>query len=314
MNESEVCMPEPIKTFCCYAREDKHLLEKLNAHLTILRREKLIHMWDDRDITAGTEREKEIHDHLNTDQMILLLISPSFMGCNDCYAKMQHALERHRRGEARIIPIILRPVHWQQNSPDKLQSLPTDGRSVMDWDFEDKAFFDIVEGIRKVLPELQEKAAIASREENSSKGRVLLENPAAGNAEKKSQLVRGADDFLASLANLATPAKIFLQRGCEWAVSLEQERLVQLYTYHGKNGVLTLLPRLKADDAGFVSFYNNHGTVYMQFWRSVFERRAPRALATIEASMMPVKQGNTCYEASEELLAMLTEAYREAAR
>ncbi len=100
---------------------------------------------------------------------------------------------------------------------------------------------------------------------------------------------------------------------CDWAVALEQARLVKLYTYHGKAGILTLLPRLQADNAGLVSIYNNNGTAYIQFWRSVFERRAPNALARIEASITPIKQGNTTREVSDELLEALTEAYKEAA-
>lgn len=88
---------------------------------------------------------------------------------------------------------------------------------------------------------------------------------------------------------------------------------MKLYTYHGKAGYLTLLPRLQIDNAGLVSIYNNNGTVYIQFWRSVFERRAPTALAHIEALNTPIKQGNTTREVSDKLLEALTMAYQEAA-
>ena len=81
---------------------------------------------------------------------------------------------------------------------------------------------------------------------------------------------------------------------------------------NGKSGILTLLPRLVADDAGLVSIYNNNGVAYLQFWRSVFERRASRSLARVE-SITPIKQGNSTREVSEELLDALTIAYKEAA-
>ena len=48
----------------------------------------------------------------------------------------------------------------------------------------------------------------------------------------------------------------------------------------------------------------------MQFWRSVFEKRAPKSLARIE-SITLVKQGNSIREVSDELLQELTQAYRE---
>ncbi len=101
------------------------------------------------------------------------------------------------------------------------------------------------------------------------------------------------------------------QRLSNWAIDLERERLVKLKTFHGKSGILTLLPRLVADDAGLVSIYNTNGIASLQFWRSVFERRAPRSLARVE-SITPIKKGNRTSEVSEELLDALTMAYKEA--
>jgi hypothetical protein len=47
----------------------------------------------------------------------------------------------------------------------------------------------------------------------------------------------------------------------------------------------------------------------------VFERRAPRSLAAVEAAIgnLGVRRGSTVREASDELLAALTAAYEEAA-
>jgi hypothetical protein len=124
--------------------------------------------------------------------------------------------------------------------------------------------------------------------------------------------VEGADDFIAAIAVAPPASRPLLQHLAHWAIALEQAKLVKLLTYHGRNGVLTLLPRLVADNAGLVSSYNNKGTASMQFWRSVFERRAPKSLARIEKSLMAIKRGNTTHEISDELLEALTEAYKEA--
>ncbi len=143
--------------FCCYAREDQSLLLKLRTHLTPLLREKLITIWADTDIDAGMQWEKEIDLHLNTAQIILLLISPDFMNSDYCYSsEMVRALERHKNGEAYVIPIILRPVYWQGAPFAKLQALPTDGIPLTDrkWLSMDEAFFNVVEGIRVVCEEL----------------------------------------------------------------------------------------------------------------------------------------------------------------
>ncbi len=127
--------------------------------------------------------------------------------------------------------------------------------------------------------------------------------------------VEGAEDFAATIESAKEGNRPLLRRLYEWAVSLDREGLVKLGTYHAKGGdMMTLLPRLRADNAGLVTIYNDSGTASLQFWRSVFERRAPESLPRVEqVAPVHVGQGNTTYEASEELLKALTNAYREAA-
>ena len=147
----------PVKIFFCYAREDEALLKKLKAHLRPLQRQGLIDVWHDRDISAGAEWEQEIKEHLNTAQIILLLVSPDFMNSEYCYSiEMKRALERHANGEAKVIPIILRPVYWHGEPLGKLNALPTDGKPVtgQDWHDQDSAFYDIANGIYKVAWQL----------------------------------------------------------------------------------------------------------------------------------------------------------------
>jgi TIR domain len=144
----------PVKIFFCYAREDEELLNKLKSHLRPLQREGLIDVWYDREISAGTEWEQEIKQHLNNAQIILLLVSPDFMNSDYCYSvEMKRALERHNRKEAKVIPIILRPVYWHGEPLGKLQALPTDGKPVRSpyWHDLDSAFYNVVMGIRKVV-------------------------------------------------------------------------------------------------------------------------------------------------------------------
>lgn len=154
----------PVKMFCCYAHEDEALLKKLKTHLRPLQRQGLVDVWYDRDISAGTDWEQQIKERLNTAQIILLLVSPDFMASDYCYSiEMQRAIERHERGEAHVIPIILRPVYWQ-DVLGKLQALPTDAIPVMSsgWHYQDEAFLNVTEGIRKVVVELTTRATGSS--------------------------------------------------------------------------------------------------------------------------------------------------------
>lgn len=146
----------PVEIFCCYARKDQPLLIELKAHLMPLQRQGLITIWADTDIEAGTEWEREINQHLNSAQIILLLVSPDFMASEYCYStEMQRALERHKRGEAHVIPIILRQVYWQGAPFSTLQALPTDGKPVTDssWITKDYAFFNIAQGLKEIVEE-----------------------------------------------------------------------------------------------------------------------------------------------------------------
>ena len=109
-------------------------MDHLRKHLSPLERNGLISLWDYGNITPGDEREQEIKKHLDEAQIILLLISSSFLASNYCYTvEMQRAIERHERKEARVIPVILRPVNWNIAPVDKLQALPDHAKAISTW-------------------------------------------------------------------------------------------------------------------------------------------------------------------------------------
>lgn len=143
-----------IRLFYSYAHEDEALRQQLGNHLSALPQE-LIEDWHDRNISAGKEWEREIGTHLEGADIILLLISSDFMASRYCYSSEgKRALERHEAGEARVIPILLRPFDWQDTPLAKLQALPHDGRPVTLWPDRDEAFVDIAQGIHTVIDEL----------------------------------------------------------------------------------------------------------------------------------------------------------------
>lgn len=74
---------------------------------------------------------------------------------------MTRALERQKKGEARVIPVILRPCDWHDLPFGKLQSVPKDGKPIKTWPNIDEAFLDVVKAIKIALQELRGKANIA---------------------------------------------------------------------------------------------------------------------------------------------------------
>ncbi len=145
----------PVKIFYCYARKDKSLRDQLENHLEALKRTGKISTWCDRQIEPGADWKHEINLRLNTCDLIILLISPNFMRSDYCYSiEMQHALERHKAGQTRVIPIILRPVDWTGTPIGELQVLPSEGKAIATWRNRDEAFHDVVVGIKDVVDKI----------------------------------------------------------------------------------------------------------------------------------------------------------------
>ena len=148
----------PFSVFISYSHHDRELREELEKHLSNLRRQNVITSWNDGDISPGMEWKSEIIEHLNTDQIILLLVSADFMNSDFCYSlEMTQAITRHKANQARVIPIILRPTDWKEAPFADLKVLPTDGKAVTKWPTLDDAFEDVVQGIRQAIDELTKK-------------------------------------------------------------------------------------------------------------------------------------------------------------
>lgn len=155
-----------VKILVCYARVDEPLVDRLKKLLEPLQQHDEIELYDC-EVEEGAHWKQVIDKHLNMSQIILLLVSPDFMVTDYPYStEMSHALERHERGEALVIPIILRPVYWQKAPFAKLQILPTNGNYVTSpsWGSLDEALFDVSEGIRKAIEKFGVKPAAIARE------------------------------------------------------------------------------------------------------------------------------------------------------
>jgi TIR domain len=130
----------PFEVFISYASQDKPLREELEKHLAVLRHRQLITHWHEGEISPGTDTEQQIREHLNTANLILLLISPDFLASDLCYSmQMQQAMTRHDQGQAHVLPILLRRVYYQGAPFAKLQPLPRNGEPVTVWPSQDDA-------------------------------------------------------------------------------------------------------------------------------------------------------------------------------
>lgn len=136
--------------FFSYSHADEELRNQLETQLAMLKRQGVIETWHDRRIGAGQNIGEAIDGHINSAEIVLLLVSPDFLASDYCYEReMTRALERHEAGKAVVIPVILRACDWH-NAPFKdLLATPRDGKPITKWPDRDEAFLEVVKAIRK---------------------------------------------------------------------------------------------------------------------------------------------------------------------
>src|SRR5258708_19146080 len=147
--------PTPIEVFCSYAPADEHFYLDLETHLSILRRQKRVALWNHRKLVGGVNWEEEVDEHLENAAVILLLVSADFLASDYCYGvEMDRALERARLKQACVVPILIRPASLKGAPFSHLMPLPRNGTPIASWRDRDEAFFGVAEELRAVLDSL----------------------------------------------------------------------------------------------------------------------------------------------------------------
>jgi hypothetical protein len=75
----------PVEIFYSYSHRDEVLRAQLQDSLSPLAREGVAVHWDDRKIDPGEKWGNKINEHLNSADVILLLISRGFVASDYCY-------------------------------------------------------------------------------------------------------------------------------------------------------------------------------------------------------------------------------------
>lgn len=147
---------EPVDLFYSYAHEDRPLRDELAKHLKIMERRGVIRPWHDGCIVPGQAWNKEISDKLESADLVLLLISLDFMDSEFIWSQeLDTAMKRHARGEASVVPVMLKAYDIEGAPFAKLQGLPSDLRPVTSWPIRDEAWTDVAKGIRRTVEHIQ---------------------------------------------------------------------------------------------------------------------------------------------------------------
>jgi hypothetical protein len=149
-----------VEIFCSYshARPDEALRAAFAKSMSVWVRKKIVRIWHDGRIGAGDDWASNIDEHLNSSDIIVLLVSPDFLSSDFCYEKeMGRALERMKNNEALVVPIIVRECSWEETPIAEIQALPEKGKPVTLWTNRDQAWKNVADSLARRAREVLDR-------------------------------------------------------------------------------------------------------------------------------------------------------------
>ena len=139
-----------VKVFISYSHDDKKYCDQIKKSLAQLQQcGKSIDVWADHEIKAGEEWDESIEEKLRQADIILFLVSISFIASPYIKDKeLAVGYERREGGSAEIIPVLLSASMWEQTGLARFQALPIDpsdkrSKPIEDWDNKSQAYNSI---------------------------------------------------------------------------------------------------------------------------------------------------------------------------
>ncbi len=106
-------------------------------------------------MVAGDDWDEEIRSQLENADLILFLVSRASIASEYITrVEFQRALQRHMRGEARLVPIIVRKCDWESLGLP-LQALPPSLVPIAKYADPDDAWYDVRMGLKEVLEKME---------------------------------------------------------------------------------------------------------------------------------------------------------------
>jgi len=177
------------KLFVSYCHDDEYLQEEFRKHCSALVRNKRIGIWYDRCILAGELLGESIDDNLLSSDVVVLLVSSSFINSDYCVNKeYQTAKLMHSEGTARLVPIIVRECDFDFDELSKFNIAPRDAKPVnppnagrSDVTLRDTGWTKAINELKRVLDRLDEDAEMNLNDvyRDSQKSRFSVDSKSA---------------------------------------------------------------------------------------------------------------------------------------
>lgn len=141
----------PLKLFISYSHADADLVGRLHKHLAQLQRDETIAEWYDQEIHAGDKIDDEISAALDNADVFLACASPDYIASFYCFEReLDLALSKEKRGEIRVIPVILEPCDWLNTALATFKAVPEDGKPVSEFTNPNVALLQVATDLRQL--------------------------------------------------------------------------------------------------------------------------------------------------------------------
>jgi len=154
---------KPIKFFISYSHKDEALMEEFFEFIQPLIQSGIINVWNDKAIVVGDIWDQEIVKALDECDIVVFLLSPSFLASTYINkTEIRHAFELRNQEKVKLIPIMLRPcdveshiVPNEQYRIKDFQGLPKAMKPIIKWETHEDGWIDVVNGIKRLIEQLQ---------------------------------------------------------------------------------------------------------------------------------------------------------------
>lgn len=142
----------PKQVFIGSAQADATHVDILKKHLKLYERQNLIQIWDESMIMAGEERNSRIEEELHSAEIILLLFSADLLAEDFVWgAEMTKVLEKVKRKEVQLIPVLLRPSGFVDTHFSAYAAVPERNKPISNYNNKDEAWSIVVEQIKRSI-------------------------------------------------------------------------------------------------------------------------------------------------------------------
>ncbi len=164
-----------LNVVCWYAKEDDAGFDLLGKHLSVLELEGLIHIWHPAHTLGGGEYGKEAKNRFREADIVLFLLSADLVVSEAYESLVKPSLERRKAGKVEVLPVLLRPVDWQNLALDRLQPSPRGCDAISLWENKDEACKKVTRDLRGLVERIR-KSNTEKRQPDAGFERSVLDS------------------------------------------------------------------------------------------------------------------------------------------